>query len=382
MKGSMSYSVIIWATLLISPLLCSCSEQAPEQPATFKPRIPKVKTLILEPDIWQQTLEAYGVVESAEDVTITVDFSAQVTAVHFEEGQRVEQGHLLIELDSRKRDLRLRQATTTVEETRAGLEEARRDLQRRRELADSGAVSREVLDRSEIALRRANARYEDALAAHHLAERELTESRVLCPVSGIVDRKAVEQGETVMPGQFLGSIQTVDRVRVQVYVSEREVNDLRVGTRAEVRSASVPGSLFQAKVEAVGIKADPKTGNFPVKLTLANEDGLLRPGMTTRVRLQGLIRPEALLIPDHALVDRQRRRVVYVVRDGQAVEVEPLLRASVAEQIPVIEGLKPGDRLVIEGMQQLVDGSPVEVIEAERIAPAVIDDETREGQQP
>jgi membrane fusion protein (multidrug efflux system) len=384
MNGSVSYSVIPLITLLVSTLLTSCSEEAPEQPIASEPRTPKVKILNLEPHTWQQTLEAYGVVESAEDVAITVDFSAQVSAVYFEEGQRVEQGRLLIELDSRKRDLRLAQAKTAVEETRAGLEEARHDLQRRRGLAESGAVSREVLDRSEIALRRATARYEDAMAAHRLAERELTESRILSPVSGIVDRKAVEQGETVMPGQFLGSVQTVDRVRVRVYVSEREVNDLRVGARAEVRSASVPGSIFQAKVEAVGIKADPKTGNFAVKLTLANEDGLLRPGMTTRVRLQGLTHSEALLIPDDALVDRRRRRVVYVVRDGQAVEVEPLLRASVAEHIPVIEGLKPGDQLVVAGMEQLVDGSPVDVIEAGRIEPAdrTSEDEMGEGQRP
>jgi membrane fusion protein (multidrug efflux system) len=380
MNGSVSYSVIPLITLLVSTLLFSCTEEAAEQPIASEPRTPKVKTLNLETQTWQQTLNAYGVVESAEDVAITVDFSAQVTAVHFEEGQRVEQGHLLIELDSHKRDLRLAQATTAVEETRAGLEEARHDLQRRRGLADSGAVSREALDRSEIALRRATARYEDALAAQRLAERELTESRVLSPVSGIVDSKSVEQGERVMPGQFLGSVQAVDRVRVRVYVSEREVNDLRVGAQAEVRSASVPGSIFQAKVEAVGIKADPKTGNFPVKLTLPNEDGLLRPGMTTRVRLQGLTHSEALLIPDDALVDRRRRRVVYVVRDGQAVEVEPLLRASVAKYIPVIEGLKPGDRLVVEGMEQLVDGSPVDVVEAGQIEPAVIEDQSNKDE--
>jgi membrane fusion protein (multidrug efflux system) len=387
MNGSVSSSVITLIALLVLTLLFGCTGEAPEQLLASKPRTPKVKTLILEPHVWLQTLEAYGVVESAEDVAITVDFSASVTAVHFEEGQRVEQGHLLIELDSRKRDLRLTQATTAVKETRAGLEEARHDLQRRRGLADRGAVSREDLDRSEIALRRATARYEDALAAHSLAKRELTESRVLSPVSGIVDRKSVEQGETVMPGQLLGSVQAVDRVRVRAYVSEREVNDLRIGARAEVRSASVPGGIFQAKVEAVGIKADPKTGNFPIKLTLPNEDGLLRPGMTTRVRLQGLTHSETLLIPDDALVDRRRRRVVYVVRDGQAVEVEPLLRASVAEHIPVIDGLKPGDRLVVAGMEQLVDGSPVEEIEAGRTEPAVIEapiveEEMDAGQRP
>ena len=199
------------------------------------------------------------------------------------------------------------------------------------------------------------------MAAQRLAERELTESRVLSPVSGIVDRRLVEPGETVMPGQLLGSVQVVDRVRVRVHVGEREVNDLRVGAVAEVRSAGVPGRVYQARIEAVGIKADPQTGNFPVKLTLSNEDGLLRPGMTARVQLQGLTHSDTLLIPDEALVDRRRRRVVYVVRDGKAVEVEPLLRASVGDEIPVLGGLHPGDRLVVAGMEQLIDGSPVKV---------------------
>jgi RND family efflux transporter MFP subunit len=349
--------------LMVSVAVIGCSGETPEQTAAHGPRIPQVQTLILEPRTWQQTLEAYGVVEPAEDVAITVDFSAPVEAVYFQEGQRVEQGRVLIELDNRKRALRLEQAATTVEEAHADLEEARHDLERRQGLADSGSVSREILDRSQVALRRATARYEDALAAKRLAERELTESRVRSPVSGIVDRKAVEPGETVMPGQLLGSVQAVDRVRVRVHVGEREVNDLRVGAAAEIRSAGVPGRVYQARIEAVGIKADPQTGNFPVKLTLSNEDGLLRPGMTARVRLQGLTHSDALLIPDEALVDRRRRRVVYLVRDGKAMEVEPLLRASVGEEILVLGGLHRGDRLVVAGMEQLIDGSPVTVVD-------------------
>ncbi len=359
---SLNHGSLSCLILLLSLALSACSRGPAEPAAAPEPRIPQVQTLTLEPRTWNQTLDAYGVVEPTEDVAITVDFSAQVAAVHFEEGQRVEEGQLLIELDARKRGLRLTQAATEVEQTRAGLEEARLDLERRQGLAGSGAVSREVLDRSELALRRSTARYEEALAAQHLAERELSESRVLSPVSGIVDRKSAEPGETVMPGQLLGSLHTVDRVRVRVYVGEREVNALRVGTDAEVHSPGVRGRLYPAKIEAVGIKADPETGNFPVRLTLANEDGLLRPGMTARVRLQGLKDPRALLIPDSALVDRRRRRVVYVIREGRAVEVEPLLRASLAEWIPVLEGLQAGDRLVVAGMEQLIDGSPVEVV--------------------
>jgi membrane fusion protein (multidrug efflux system) len=149
--------------LIVSVSAIGCSGETPEQTAAPEPRIPQVQILILKPQTWQQTLEAYGVVEPSEDVAITVDFSAPVQAVHFEEGQRVNQGQMLVELDDRKRALRLEQAVTAVEEARAGVEKARRDLERRQGLAGSGSVSREILDRSEVALRRATARYEDTL---------------------------------------------------------------------------------------------------------------------------------------------------------------------------------------------------------------------------
>ncbi|AHF05425.1 hypothetical protein MARPU_05890 [Marichromatium purpuratum 984] len=346
----------------LSTILVGCSPEATDPSTPLEPRIAQVRVLTLEPRPWRQPIDAYGEIEAVEDVAFTVDFSAQVEAIHFDEGQRVEAGALLVELDARKRGLRLRQATTAVARTRAGLEEAHQELDRRRGLAGSGAVSREALERAEIALRRASAAYEEMLAAERLAAREVAESRVLSPVDGIIDRRAVEPGEMVMPGQLLGSVQTADRLRVRAHVGERAVNALRVGAEAEIRSAGVPGRRYRGRIESVGIKADPDTGNFPIKILLDDTDGLLRPGMTARVRLQAVLDPEALLIPDTALVDRHRRRVVYVVRDGRAVEIEPMLRASTAEWIPALEGLAAGDRLVVEGMAQLIDASPVEIV--------------------
>lgn len=344
--------------------LCGCSQEPADAPGSSPPgpRVAEVRVLTLAPETWQQRIHAYGVVEPAEDIAVSVDFSAEVAAVHFDEGERVAAGQLLIELEAGKRALRLEQADAALAEARAGLDEARADHARRRGLAGSGAVSREILERSEAALARASARLEDAMAARALAEREVTESRVPSPADGIVERRLVEPGERVMPGQVLARIQTLGRVRVRAHVGEREVNDLAAGGAAEVRSPGVRGRVFEGVIESVGMRADPETGNFPVRLTLPNEDGRLRPGMTARVVLDGLAQADAILIPDVALVDRNRRRVVFLERDGKAVEIEPLLRPGVGERLQVLEGLAAGERLIVAGQEQLVDGSPVAIV--------------------
>jgi len=251
-----------------------CSDAPPDGPAEAAPppRVAEVQVLTLAPERWQQQVLAYGVIEPAEDLDVSVDLSAEVAAVHFDEGDQVAAGQLLIELDSAEQGLRLEQAEAAVAEARAGLDEARSDHERRRGLAGSGAVSREVLERSELALARAGAWLEDALAARALAEREVREGRIESPVDGTVERRQVEPGERVMPGQVLASIQTLGRVRVRAHVGEREVNDLAAGSAAEVRSPGARGRVFDAVIESVGMRADPETGNFPVRLTLPNED--------------------------------------------------------------------------------------------------------------
>jgi membrane fusion protein (multidrug efflux system) len=115
-------------------------------------------------------------------------------------------------------------------------------------------------------------------------------------------------------------------------------------------------------IESVGIKADPGTGNFTVKLTIQNKDGLLRDGMTATAELQGIEYPEALLVPESAVVDRNRHRVVYKVVDNRAVEVQPVFRASMREHIPVLDGLESGDILIVSGMENVIDGAEIEIL--------------------
>lgn len=351
------------ATLLVATLgACTPPDPNPEPGAAVIGRPAEVRILELNPRIWRRDIAVYGVLEAAEEVEVGIDFNGVVGRVLFHEGRRVGQGEVLLELDSRKRGWYLERARSMVQSAAAALEDARSTLKRRQRLAVKKLVSGEDLDRARVAVRKAAAAHDDALAASRLAERELEEVLVRSPVAGIVELREVEPGETVLPGRVLAVIQAVDMVRVVVFVSEKDVNDLSVETPARLVSPGVRGRVFEARVESVGVKANPATGNFPVKLIVRNEEGLLRPGMSARVQLPGLERHDLLLVPDRAVVDRDRRRVVFLERDGRAVEREPVLRISSGDWLPVLDGLVSGDRLIVSGLDYVVDGTPVRVL--------------------
>lgn len=359
---------IINAVLVSSVLtLQGCDNDASLTESAAPPRIALVEVLQLQAADWQQSIHTFGLVEAIEEVSVSVEAAGTVDKIYFKEGQRVARGEPLLDLDPGKRALAADRARATVASEAARLKEARSLLKRHRELVKNSLVSQATLDNSESAVQQAAAGHENALASLALALRDLEDSQVLSPVEGVIEQRNVEEGEVVMPGQSLATIQAVDVVHVLTYVSERDVNFLRVGAPAAVTSPGVPGRVFEANIVSVGVKADPGTGNFPVKLSLANAEWLLRAGMTARVELTGLLEHDRLTIPDTAVVDRNRRKVVYVLSsedDGQSIarEVSPLLRTVTSDQLPVIDGLSAGDLLIISGLNMLIDGTPVKVV--------------------
>ncbi len=339
-----------------------CGRPADVETGDHAARTPRVRTMTLTPETWTETIRTYGVFEAAEEVNLSIDFSATVRRVRFREGGRVSAGAPLLELDRGERKLLLDRAAQSVEQIQAQLDRARGALRRAEDLFVVDSISREEYEQTRAEVRSLAARYGEAVAARRLAQRDLGETTLASPVTGRVVRRRVEPGETVLPGQVLGVVLTADVLRVVTFVTEREVNALSVGGPATVTTPGVRGRVYPARVESVAAQAEAATGNFAVKLTVENDDGLLRAGMTARVELEGLNFEEVLLIPAAATVDRNRRRVVYVVSGGVAREVEPVLAATLEDRLPVLAGLAAGDVLITSGLENLVDGSRVEVV--------------------
>ena len=352
---------LAWVFLLLG--LAACEDRPPAREEEPELRVAEVEIKVLQEQSWVEKISSFGVIDAAQEIVITAGFSERVKKVHFEEGDRIKAGQLLIEMDRRKQELRLARFRTSLKEAKATLTNTQTTLKRQEALYGKRSISLSKLEETQLTLKTAKARYGEALAAVQLAERELADRRISSPAAGQVAKRSVEPGETVSPGAPLIVIQVVDAVRVITYVTEKDINHLNLGSEAIVTTPGVQGRTYSARIESLGTKADPDTGSFYVKLAIPNTEGLLRPGMTARVSLQGLQYQDAILIPDSALVDRKRRRVAYKVVEGKAVRVEPVVALSTVDLVHVLSGLQAGDKLIVEGAVNIIDGTPVQVIQ-------------------
>ena len=341
---------------------CDGGAEAPEEATATEARLPQVRTLILQPETFTREIRAFGSVEPVEQIDLVVDFSGTVRTVDFAEGYRIEAGETLIAFDQQERAADLRRAEAAYREAEAEVDDAQATFDRIRRLRDSGTVSEASLIDAEAGYRAATARVEQAAAERDRAASDLAETTLQSPVTGIVTDRSVEVGQRVLPGEPLGTVQTTDVMRVITYVTEREVNGLAIGGEAEVAVPGAPGRTLQGRIALVGYAAAPATGNFPVRVLVDNSEGLLRDGMTARVRLTGA-QTTALLLPRGALTDRNRRRVAFRIEDGRAVQVEPVLAMASGDRLPVVAGLSAGDEVVVVGTEALIDGTAVTVLQ-------------------
>ena len=348
--------------LLVTLSLCACRKPAPQKQIDTEPSIAKVQVQKITPRSWHQTIRTFGRVEAAEKVTISAEIPGKVNEVLFEEGDQIQAGQTLVTFDVSESRLHLKQAEGNLVGVAARLNEARSMLARREGLYKQRAVSKEQLETARTDVATLEATLEQLTAGRNLARHNIRRTQLQSPVDGTVVSRNVSAGEVAMPGQMLAVLHVTDTMRVTTWVTQEEVNTVRTGIPCTITSNGVRGTSFKAHVESIGNEADPATGNFPVKLTVNNTEGLLKAGMSAMVTLTGLEMNDAILIPDNAVVDRNRRRVVYLVNDNTAREVTPVLAAATGSIRHVLHGLAPGDLLIVGGIDNVIDGSPVEVM--------------------
>jgi RND family efflux transporter MFP subunit len=349
--------------LVTCAFILSCSGAEDKRRSTSSSSGPQeVKTLTLRPRSWAPIIYSYGRFESPVKISLSVDFSSSVEQVYFQVGQSITKGQRLIDLDSNKQELRLKKAVADVSRGQAVLKQAEESLHRHERLFNEKTVSKDKFDQAETDYKSIFAMLEGFLAAKALAEVELRETMLVSPVNGIVVDRTAEAGLTVLPGTSLGVVQISDPLRVVIYVTEKQVNSLRIGQTARITSTGVHGKTFHGEVMEIGASADLKTGNYTVKLKVDNKDGKLRAGMSAKVSLKGEISNDQLLIPSIALVDRGRQRVVYKYENGLAKEVKIVLGIGNGDELAVIEGLAANDQIIVEPLSLMVDKKRVSVI--------------------
>jgi membrane fusion protein (multidrug efflux system) len=306
-----------------------------------------VEAVSVQPEDFVVTGTYIGHLQPRERVELRSELDGVVERVLFDESQAVKQGSLLANISTEA--LRVRRDLAKAE-----LKLAEATFVRESELNTRKLLSDAQLDQTRT--RRDLARF-----ALRLAEIELKKSLVTAPLDGTVKTRAVNVGEFLNKGQLIAEILDVRQVRAVIHVPEREVRFIQPGGPVGVTFDALPGARFDGAVRVVGLEADLKTRTFPVEVELDNRGGQLRAGMLARVEAPLQAYRDQVLVPRHAVLEREQGRYVYVAQDGAAVERRIETGASSGGNVQVLRGLAPGELLIVTGQQRLTPGEPVEV---------------------
>ena len=339
----------ITRTLLLPSILvllfagCDRNEQG-ERPT----RAANVNAVEPRSDLIRDEVETVGSIMAVHAIDVTSEEDGRIQRINFREGQRVEKGELLVQLDER-------QARATLEEADAELRNAQARFNRARRLRDSNNISAAELEEMEAALAVANARVQSART-------RLDDLRVVAPFAGVVGLRETSAGAWLRAGDRITTLDSVDPVELVFAIPERFVAVLGNGLVLEARTDAFPDRRFTGEITSLATRVDPLSRTLRMKATLDNSDGKLRPGQFMVVNLS-LRERDALLIPEEAVLTLGDQQTVFVVEDGKARERRVRLGLRRPGEVEVIEGVSAGDRVIVTGHTRLRDGAPVNLIE-------------------
>jgi membrane fusion protein (multidrug efflux system) len=302
-----------------------------------------------------QTITAVGSLRSDESITVRPEVAGRVSAILFQEGQRVPKGALLIRLDASVNE-------ADVQQARANLKLAQSKFDRAVDLAKSNFISSQARDEAENNLRVAE-------AAVALAEAKLAKTRIVAPFSGIIGLRSVSVGDYVKEGQDIVNLESIDPLKVDFRVPEIYLRQIQVGQVLEVGLDALRDKSYEGRVYAINPLVDAAGRAIVIRAQVKNQDATLRPGMFARVRLITSEHQEALVVPEQVIVPQGDEQFVFRVIDGKAVRVKVALGQRREGLVEVASGLDAGDIVVSAGQLKLRDGAPVVVIEPAGASP-------------
>lgn len=325
-----------------------------------------VTTVLAERRDYPVQLEATGTVTPLNVVELRPQIAATVSQVHVREGEFVRAGQLLFTLDSRAAQVDVAKARAQLARDTATLADAERQLQRQRDLQAQQFVSPSAVESAQAAVDAQRAVVAADQAAVQAADVGLSYTRLVAPSAGRVGTVSAYVGSLVQPGgTALLTITQLDPIAVAFSLPQRHLPDalsrlqqggLDVGVRLPDTAASAPA--LQGRLDFVDSAVDAQTGTVRVKARFANARQQLWPGAFVTVQFGVQTLRDAVLVPQAAIVRGPEKSLVYVVADGSAAPREVEIVQAAGERA-VVSGLQGGERVVVDGRQNLRPGSRV-----------------------
>ncbi|WP_297799563.1 efflux RND transporter periplasmic adaptor subunit [Arenimonas sp. GDDSR-1] len=309
-----------------------------------------VTVVRVAPETWSDRIQAIGTAKARDSVVIAAKQSERIAAVRFESGQRVAKGQVLVELDA---------GTVKAElaEAQANLNDLNAQVARLQNLQSRQLVAKSQLDTVMASRNAARARVQ-------AAQERLNDRIIRAPFSGVLGLRQVSQGQFVNAGAVMVNLDDLDHLWVDFPVPESLLPQLKTGMTLELQADAAPGQTLPARVVGIDSRVDVATRAIMVRGAIDNAAGLVRPGMLMRVSLQQEA-VQALVVPELAVQQVGNRTFVFVANtDGTAASRDIRIGSRHLGKAVVLEGLKSGENVVLDGTSKLRDGQKLKVVPA------------------
>ncbi len=302
----------------------------------------------------ERTVTAVGSLLSNESVVIRPEIAGRISEIAFKEGQRVAKGSVLVRLDDAIARATLAQAQASIAFSRAELSRADQLVRqntgplRNREQASAKLLADE--------------------AAVQLAKAQLDKQVITAPFDGVLGLRKVSVGDFVQAGKDIVNLEDIDTLKLDFRVPEMFLPAVKVGQTVKVAVDAFGGRGFDGTVYAIDPLVDVNGRALAIRARVPNPDGSLRPGLFARVSLTLTTVPDAVLIPEQAIVAFGKDQFVFKVVDGKVAQTRVVLGERRNAEVEIAKGLAPGDMVVTAGQLKIRDGVPVAVVPAKPAA--------------
>jgi multidrug efflux system membrane fusion protein len=367
LSGTVFTSIAAAAAMLAVLSGCGPATSAEKAPAAAPAGPPVTAAVVLERQI-TETQEFSGRLEAVERVDIRARVGGFITAVNFAPGSLVKKGDVLFTIDARPFQAEANRADAAAVSARAKADLARLELARSERLVADKAIAQREVDEKNSNLKELDANVRAAVAQLEAAKLNLAYTKVTAPISGRVSKAEITTGNLVDGTAILTSVVSNKDIYAsfdgdeETYLRVAKVSQQGTPVVVKIGLANEEGFPHEGKLQFVDNRLDATTGSVRMRASFANSDNTLVPGLFARVQLSSDPRAarRTALIAEQAVGTDQNRKFVYVVKADNTAEYRPVTLGPVIDGLRVVrDGVKPGEKIVINGLQRVHPGAPI-----------------------
>lgn len=359
-----------FSALLTLSIISACAGKKKDSTAQQQGPPPvNVSVAVVHPSDAIYFDEYPGTVTAIDQVTITSQVTGYVTGVYFKDGQKVSKGQLLYSIDQQVYQANLQQAQANLQVQEANLLKAQKDAERYHELDRHDAIAKQQVDNADAALEVSKKQVAAAKANVNSLRSNVSFANIRSPLTGTIGISQVKKGALITAGQtVLNTVSTDNPIAVDFAVSQQDVfrfsklQNTKGAERDSIFTIAFGGDVYEGtgKIYLIDRAVDPQTGTIKVRLVFPNHSNVLKPGMNTTVRVKQFSDSSHTVIPYKAVTEQLGEFFVYKLADSSKVTQQQIVPGrQIGTDIIVVDGLAAGDSIVVEGVQNLKQGSVV-----------------------